>query len=105
FMDFIQYGLRYVFPAIPGSLVTGIPTAHSHPFYQAHFSAEINYVWPSENGAIRGLSIQPLHAGVPVAVNKDPLLYELLASIDIIRVGRRREINLALKKLQHHILS
>lgn len=30
-MEFLAHGIRYVFPQVPGSMVTGIPTAHSHP--------------------------------------------------------------------------
>ena len=33
-LEFIQYGLHYVFPQVPGTLVTGIPTGHSHPFFK-----------------------------------------------------------------------
>src|SRR5438874_6918001 len=35
-MEFIRYGLHYVFPQLPGSMVTGIATAHSHPFYKKY---------------------------------------------------------------------
>lgn len=103
-MEFLEHGIRYVFPQVPGSMVTGIPTAHSHPFYKQHFTSEFNYVWPHEDGTMRGLAIQPLHKGVPKACLQDELLYELLASIDILRVGRVRERQLALEQLQKVIL-
>ncbi len=103
-MEFIQYGLRYVFPQVPGTMVIGVPTAHSHPYYQKYFSSDVNYVWPDENGNMRGLAIQPLHAGVTKAVMRDEMLYRLLASLDIIRVGRKREVNFALKELKKYIL-
>lgn len=103
-MEFIEHGLHYVFPQVPGTLVTGIPTAHSHTFFKAHFEAELDYVWPDENGWIRGLSIQPLHRGVTAAVRKDEQLYKMLAAIDILRVGRVREIKLALAELKKDIL-
>ena len=103
-MEFIQYGLHYVFPQMPGPLVTGTATAHSHPFYSKRFVSEMNYVWPYHNGVMRGLSIQPLYANVPRAVEKDAQLYKLLASIDIIRVGRTRELKVALEELRKSIL-
>ena len=31
FLDFLVSGLKYVFPALPGAVVRGIPTAHSAP--------------------------------------------------------------------------
>lgn len=103
-MEFIRYGLHYVFPQLPGTMVSGLPTAHAHPFYQELFVSEVRYVWPDENGEARGLSILPLYKNAVKAANNDPLIYQLLASIDIIRVGRAREISKALKILEQHIL-
>lgn len=103
-MEFIEHGLHYVFPALPGTMVTGIPTAHSHSFFKARFATEFEYVWPDENGWMRGLSITPLHKGVPDAAKKDELLYKWIAAIDIIRVGRVREIKFALDMLKKEIL-
>src|SRR5262245_9098647 len=37
-MEFIEHGLHYVFPVLPGTLVTGMPTAHSYPFFKTHFA-------------------------------------------------------------------
>lgn len=104
FMEFICYGLHYVFPQQPGAMVTGMPTAHSHLFFRSHFSAELEYVWQDETGPIRGLSIQPLYANAVKAARIDPELYKLLASIDIIRVGRTREIKMAMAELKKSIL-
>jgi hypothetical protein len=103
-MEFIEHGLHYVFPQEPGSMVTGVPTAHSHPFYKNRFPGEMQYAWPGTEGTIRGLSILPLHSGVTKAVVTDEKLYLALASIDIIRVGRVRESKEALKQLQKIIL-
>lgn len=103
-MEFIQYGLKYVFPTSPGAMVTGTGTAHSHPYYQKFFQAEMQYAWPDEEGNIRGLMIEPLHPNVPRAANKDELLYKLLASIDILRVGKVREQKLAMDQLKKAIL-
>lgn len=103
-MEFIRYGLPYVFPEIPGTSVTGIPTAHSYPFYSRQFKSDMSYVWPDDEGDIRGLSIQPLYKSVVKAVKQDELLYKLLASIDIIRVGRTRELRVAIEELQKNIL-
>ena len=103
-MEFIEHGLHYVFPQQPGRMVTGIPTAHSHPFYQNLFVSEIQYAWEDENGTIRGLSIEPLYKTVVQAARQDELLYKILASIDIIRVGRTRELKVALAEMKKIIL-
>lgn len=103
-MEFIQYGLHYVFPQLPGSMVTGIATAHSHPFYKKIFKSELNYAWPDEDGDMRGLAILPLYKNVVKAVKHDEKLYLLLASIDILRVGRTRELKIAIDELRKAIL-
>jgi len=103
-MEFIEHGLRYVFPVSPGTLVTGVPTAHSQQYFKARFDAEIDYVWPDENGWTRGLALTPLHKGVPTAVMKDEQFYEWLAAIDILRAGRAREKKLALEVLKKGIV-
>ncbi len=104
FFEFIEHGLAYVFPQQPGSLVTGIPTAHSHPVFEKIFPADIAYVWPHDEGRKRGLSITPLYKGVAGAVKKDELLHLLLAAIDMLRVGRVREKKKAIDVLGKHIL-
>jgi len=102
-LEFIQYGLHYVFPQVPGAMVNGVPTAHSHPYFEKHFQAQFKYVWPMASGDIRGLSIEPLYAGQPAAALTDEQLYLLLACIDIIRVGRVREINMAMDVLKQQL--
>jgi len=103
-MDFLQYGIRYVFPQQPGALVRGIPTAHSaKPLYEIIQSDE-KYVWPSGQGTMRGHSIVPLYKSVVNAVQADPKLHELLALVDAIRVGRAREKEIAIKELKKRIL-
>jgi hypothetical protein len=104
-MEFIEHGLHYVFPQVPGTLVTGVPTSHSHPYFKDKFESDLNYVWPDPQGTERGLAINPLHKGVTAAVKKDDNLYKLLPCIDVIRIGRVREIQLALRELKKYILS
>lgn len=103
-MEFIEYGLHYVFPQLPGSMVTGTATAHSHVYFSSKIISELNYVWPDENGNIRGLSIEPLYKGAVKAAKVDKDLYLLLACIDVIRVGRVRELKMALEELKKIIL-
>lgn len=104
FMEFLEHGLRYVFPQQPGTMVVGVPTAHSQAFFKRKFPAELEYVWPYLDGQARGLAISPLYAGVPKAALKDEQLHKLLASIDILRVGRAREKKIALEELRKSIL-
>lgn len=103
-MEFIEHGLHYVFPARPGTMVNGEYTAHSHPAMQARFKSELNYVWPDPRGAVRGLSIQPLYPKQIDAARMDSKLYLMLALLDVIRVGRVREIKVAVEELKKLIL-
>jgi hypothetical protein len=103
-MEFLQYGLRFVFPVQPGTLVNGMPTAHSHPFMQTHFSSETGYVWPDARGYDRGLSIEPLYKNQINAAKMDTKLYLMLALVDVIRVGRVRETIVAVEELKQIIL-
>lgn len=102
-MEFLQYGLRYVFPQKPGAVVRGVPTSHSaSPLKQEILSTEA-YVWPYGKGTVRGHSIIPLYPSVPEAALKDENLYELLVLTDALRVGRAREENLAVAELKKRL--
>lgn len=103
-MEFIEYGVGYVFPQRPGSVVRGFPTAHSAKPLNNLIHASEKYVWPSGKGNFRGQSITPLYPAVIEAVQKDSNLYELLALVDAIRVGRVREKELAIQELRERII-
>ncbi len=103
FMDLLQYGVPYMFPQQPGVVVRGIPTAHSAEPLVNLISSSENYVWPYAKGNMRGQSILPLYPSVVQAVELDPQLYECLALIDAVRVGRARERNAALEILRTKI--
>ena len=53
-LDFLEHGLRYVFPAEPGAIIRGMPTAHSGPPLDNYFFSEESYVWPLAEGHVRG---------------------------------------------------
>lgn len=103
-MDFLRYGIRYVFPQQAGAILRGIATAHSASPLNNTIKSEEPYVWPSAKGNIRGQSILPLYPSVIDAVKKDDRLYELLALVDAIRVGKAREKEIAIKELHSRIL-
>lgn len=103
-MEFLEHGLHYVFPAHPGTMVNGIYTAHSHPYMQQEFKTDsLQYVWPDPKGGVRGLSIPPFYKEQVKAVKQDEQLYLMLALLDVIRVGRVREMKYAIGKLKEMI--
>lgn len=102
-LDFIQYGIKYVFPQQLGPIVRGIATAHSASPLDKEIQSDQNYVWPYARGDMRGQAILPLYKSVPKAVLKDKKLHEVLALVDAIRVGKVREQNLAIKFLRERL--
>ncbi len=102
-LEFLQYGIRYVYPQKPGAMVRGLVTAHSaNPLKDKINSPEV-YVWPWVNGRDRGQSIEPLHKSTPEACTKDQYLHELLSLVDAIRIGKMREQNIAFEELRKRI--
>lgn len=104
--NFIIHGLKFVYPAKPGAMTRGIPTAFAAaPLKNLLISAgEYIYVWPYARGKDMGQSVEPLFRSVPDAVQKDDRLYEYLALVDAIRLGNQREAGLAAARLSERLL-
>jgi predicted transcriptional regulator len=102
-LEFLESGLRYVYPQQPGALVRGIKTAHSAPPLDKLIVSSEDYVWPYGEGVVRGQAIEPLHPKVPEACLKDAAFYELIAMCDVLRVGRAREKTIAMDELRKRI--
>ena len=99
--EFLLHGLRYAFPAESGGLTRGIPTAYAAPPLSGMLapSNDPPPVWPDPEGDVRGLEVSPIYASAPAAAKRNPQLYELLALIDALRIGRARERELAENEL------
>lgn len=96
-LDFLIYGIKYVFPVKPAEIVRGIPTSFAAPVMRDVLASagDIINVWPDPRGNEKGQAVKPLYKTVPKAIRYDPSLYELLALIDALRLGSPRESNLA----------
>jgi DNA-binding Lrp family transcriptional regulator len=95
--EFIVHGARYVFYPQRGLITRGLPTAYAAAPLNAMILAdqEPPPVWSSSDGDVRGLALTPLHPQAAFAAQKDPQLYQLLAIVDALRIGRARERQLA----------
>lgn len=104
--NFIVHGLKFAFPAKPGAMTRGVPTAFAAPMLKSLLvsAGEYIYVWPSAEGQDIGQSIKPLFKTVPEAARKDERLYEYLALVDAIRLGNQREAGLAGERLSERLL-
>ncbi|HTM66045.1 MAG TPA: hypothetical protein VL093_06985 [Flavipsychrobacter sp.] len=103
FTEFLIYGLPYIFPQTPGGMAKGMPTGHSHEYFKEKIVDSEIYVWPDVESGYRGLSVQPLYPGAVNAAKMDSKLYLYLALIDVIRMGKVREKELAIEKLKQEI--
>ena len=55
------------------------------------------------DGQVQGAAVQPLYSSVPGAARRDPALYDLLALVDALRIGRARERSLAEKEITQRL--
>jgi hypothetical protein len=104
-LEFLIHGVKYAFPAKPGKLTRGMPTAHGAPPLAALIDSggELPPVWPDPEGEARGESFEPLYRSVPKAARRDSRLYEILCLVDAIRGGRARERALAEQLLRERL--
>ena len=85
-------------------MVKGIPTAHSASPINEYITEGVDvYVWAYAKGNKRGQSIEPLYKTLPAIIQEDKLFYELLTIVDTIRVGRAREIKIAIDELKKRL--
>jgi hypothetical protein len=103
FADFLRFGLKYVFPMKPGTLVRGLSTGISaYPLNQLIFS-DLKYVWPDAEGEEIGLAIEPLIVSVPKAARLDADFYALIALTETLRFGKAREQEIAIEELKKRL--
>lgn len=107
-LEFVSHGAAYTFPVVTAGIVKGIPTAHAAPPLNelvlggktSQVLSDWLPVWPDPQGKMKGMGIHPLYPTVTQAAKKSPMLYELLALFDAIRLGPAHERALALEILR-----
>ena len=93
--QFLINGAPFAFPAIIGSDIAGIPTAHSAPAFRGLVDSAEGFVWPHDGGTARGKALLPLFPGAPELPDRNSQLYDLLTMVDALRVGSARIRKLA----------
>ena len=113
FFDLMVYGAPRVFYGQRGEVCKGMPTSvHARSLKELKTrlvnegdqEENIPMVWPCSRGTVKGESLTPIYPSVPEAAEKDAVLYEMLALLDIIRVGSARGKKLATEFLRRKIL-
>lgn len=89
--EFLAHGVRFAFPPVIGPERAGMATAWGHPdaanWVGATSVPPRPMVWPSEQGTSRGETLVPLFRNVIAVAAADDRLYQLLAMVDMCRVG------------------
>ena len=102
--EFLISGLKYTFPAEISAKVRGIATAHSaSPIIESIVEGDDIYVWSYYLGTRRGHGIKPLYKTVTKIVGNNPELYELLVIVDTLRIGKVREMEIAIEELDKRL--
>lgn len=104
--NFLVHGVPYAFPANQKEITRGMPTAWAAPFLAERIRSSDQQppVWPDPDGTTQGSAVEPLYPSVPGAARRHPALYELLALVDALRVGRARERGLAEKEITRRLI-
>lgn len=101
--EFLIHGAKYAFPTnYKGGLTRGTPTAHAAPPLNNLIVADDEPipVWSDTNGTVRGVALEPLYKTAVFAAKQDQDLYQLLALLDALRIGRARERELAKEQIR-----
>ncbi|MBO7489890.1 MAG: hypothetical protein J6T88_06405 [Bacteroidales bacterium] len=102
--EFLIHGIAYVFPVEAGRVGRGMATHTSaSPIKEYLTKSTENYVWHYVKGSDRGQQIEPLYPTVPEAALRDEELYQLLVIVDVLRMGKSREKEIAIKELSERI--
>jgi len=102
-LQFLIHAVRYIVPVKPGPLVQGLPTSYAGPPLNKHIRFSESAVMPLAGGPARGSAVAPVWRTAPQAAQRDEKLYELLALVDALRMGRLRERKLAEKELEKRL--
>lgn len=108
-VEFLVHGFKYVFPAElrggvgRGHLTAAAAVATLQKKLLATDASDKRFVWAHADGRFRGVLVVPIYPTVPAAAMKDPMLHELLALLDAIRLGGVREQQMAREMLERRI--
>jgi len=107
FLEFLEHGIKYMFPAKLGEPTRGMPTSYAaEPLKRLLITSNEQIpVWPDPNGKARGYSFEPLYRSASAAAREDKLFYEMLALTDALRDVSARDRHLAMKEMAKRITS
>jgi DNA-binding Lrp family transcriptional regulator len=102
--EWLGYGVRYAFPTEEKGYGRGMGTGWTCELVKSDIVPPTpGTVWASVGGLQEGVVVEPIYKSVSIAAAKDPLLYQALALVDAIRLGKPRELAVARASLKHLI--
>lgn len=103
FLNFLKWGLKFVFPVKVTTIGRGMVTAYSAKPLSSLIQSSEKVVWSYATGKEKGMIIEPLIPSLPKACELDSTFYELACLVDTLRIGKVREINLAYEELNKRL--
>jgi hypothetical protein len=106
-VNFLVYGVPTVYYPKRGPVARGmltVPATLLLPGKLAAYLEDIPLIWPQAAGKAKGETLEPLYPSVPAAAAVDAKLYELLALVDILRVGKSRDSKVAAELVEYRLL-
>jgi hypothetical protein len=95
-----------IFYATRGGIVSGVPTSRWAPAVArlaGPLPDSVPLVWPG-GGETRGESVSPVYPTAPGAALRDPVVYELLALVDLVRVGDAPDRRVAAELIERRVM-
>jgi hypothetical protein len=111
--DLLVVAVPRIFYAIRGGIVTGMPTSVHATSLKGRFNVARGVrlvVWPGGDAGSpvpnrSGEAVAPIYPSVPGAARRDVVIYELLALVDVLRVGSATEQERAVQCLDERLLA
>jgi hypothetical protein len=82
--------------------VRGLPTAAFSPLFRERFTkpGDLVVVWPYSKGKEIGEGLLPIYPSIPIASSQNPTLHQMMAAVDLLRIGKVREKKAAASYLE-----
>jgi hypothetical protein len=102
FFEFLVHAVPTLYFPQKTEVVRGIPTAMWAPQFKDKLGAnkDIISVWPYTKGKEVGEGLTPIYPTVPLACSQNMELYQFMAAIEVLRIGKARERESATAYLQ-----
>lgn len=104
-LEWLSYGVRFALPKQEAGFGRGMATAWNCPLVKTELvPPNPGYVWSVAGGDSEGVVLEPIHPSAPFAASRDELVYQALALVDVIRIGKPRELQIARDALKQLLL-